>query len=148
MTVKTTKLGPGTLTVTIAAVGAPIDFSCQVSKAVVTPGKDKDDDVVMLCGDTKAGATTYTATLDVTIDQDLEDPAGFVYATWTHRGEVAAVTFTPNTAAGGTVTGNTVVDPVSVGGDTGGDDMTSDFSWDFVGFPTLTPGAGAGALSA
>lgn len=140
MTVKTTKLGPGTLTVTFAST--PLEFSCQVSKAVVTPAKDKDDDVTMLCGDVKAGATTYTATLDVTIDQDLEDPAGFVYASWTHKGEAAPVTFTPNTDAGGTVTGTVIVDPVSIGGDTGGDDMTSDFTWDFVGFPTLTPPAG------
>lgn len=139
MTVKTTKLGPGTLTVTIAGAPTPIDFSCQVSKAKVTPGKDKDDDVVMLCGDTKAGATTYKAALEVTVDQDLEDPAGFVYASWDHRGELGEVVFTPNTAAGGTVTGTVVIDPVTVGGETGGDDMTSDFAWDFVGFPDLAP---------
>lgn len=141
MTVKTTKLGPGTLSVTLTGIATPIEFACQASKAVVTPGKDKDDDVVMLCGDVKPGATTYTATLDVTVDQDLEDPAGFVYATWEHRGEIGTVLFTPNTEAGGTVAGDVVVDPVSIGGETGGDDMTSDFSWSFVGFPTLTPGA-------
>lgn len=141
MTVKTTKLGPGTLTVTIAGAGTPLDFSCQASKAKVTPAVDQADDVTMLCGDVKPGARDYTATLDVTVDQDLEDPAGFVYATWTNRGEVASVTFTPNTETGGTVTGNVVVDPVTIGGDEAGADMTSDFTWAFVGFPTLTAGA-------
>ena len=138
MAVKSTKLGPGTLVVGTAPNTA--DLSCQVSSATLTPAKDKDDDTTMLCGDVKVGATTYTAQLVFTIDQDLEDPAGVVYFSWTHKGETMSFTFTPNTDAGGTVAGQVIVDPIAVGGDEGGKDMTSDTTWDCVGFPTLTPG--------
>lgn len=137
MTVNTTKFGPGTLIFTIDAAAS--DWSCQVSKGKIVPDKDKDDDVVMLCGDVKAGSTTYKATLEATVDQDLEDPAGIVYWSWTNKGAVADVVFIPNDAATNTFTGQVVVDPITVGGEEGGKDMTSDIVYDYVGFPTLTP---------
>jgi hypothetical protein len=143
MPVNSTKLGPGTLIFTIAAT--PIDASCQVSSATVAWSKNKDDDVRMLCGDVKPGATTYTAQLSGTIDQDLSDTAGIVFWTWDHRGEVAGFEYVPNSDAGATVTGDVLVDPLDVGGDTGGDDMTSDFTWDCVGEPDLAAGALADA---
>lgn len=135
MTVHATKFGPGTL---IFTLGTPTsDWSCQISKCKIVPDKDQDDPVVMLCGDVKPGATTYTATLEGTIDQDLEETAGIVYWSWQHKGEVAAVEFVPNDAAVHTFTGNVVIDPLTVGGEEGGKDMTSDFVYGFVGFPTL-----------
>jgi hypothetical protein len=139
MTVQSTKLGPGTLIFTLATT--PLDASCQVSACVVAWSKNKDDDVRMLCGDVKAGSTTYTAQLSFTVDQDLADTAGFVFWSWDNHGQVATFEFVPNTDAGATVTGSVTVDPVDVGGDTGGDDMTSDATWDCVGEPTLTAGA-------
>ena len=138
MAVKSTKLGPGTAIFTIAG-DTPSDWSCQLSKARVVPDKDKDDDVIMLCGDTKPGATTYTAAFEGTIDQDLEDAAGIVWWTWIHKGEVAAFVFVPNDASTNSVNGDVVIDPVIIGGDEGGKDMTSDFSFDYVGFPELVP---------
>jgi hypothetical protein len=48
-------------------------------------------------------------------------------------------TFTPNTAAGATVTGIVVIDPLDVGStEDYGAVMTSDFEWACVGEPTLT----------
>lgn len=134
MPITTTQLGPGTLRFTDAA---GLDFSCQVSKARVKWAKDKDDDVTMLCGDVKAGITTYTSQLTFTVDQDLSDPAGLVFFSWTNKGTQAGVEFVPNTAAGAAVTGTVVVDPIEVGGDEGGKDMTSDVTWDYVGTPVL-----------
>jgi hypothetical protein len=142
MPVNTTKFGPGTLTLTPPA-GVAVDYSCQVEGLTVTWSKSKDDDVRMLCGDVKPGATTYTAQLTGTVDQDLTDPAGLVVFTWDNYGVVCGFEFTPNTEAGVTVTGDVVVDPLDVGGDTGGDDMTSDFTWDCVGEPSLGPAAAA-----
>ncbi len=141
MTVNSTALGPGTLIFTLASV--PIDASCQVSACTVSWSKSKDDDVRMLCGDVKAGNTTYTAQLAFTADQDLADVDGFVQWSWDNHGDVALFEFVPNTAAGRAVNGSVIVDPLDVGGDTGGDDMTSDATWDCVGEPTL----GAAALA-
>lgn len=135
MPVVSSKLGPGTLIFTIAAAAS--DWSCQVSKLKIVPDKDSDDPVVMLCGDTKPGATTYTATLEGTIDQDLEVTTGIVYWSWTNKGAVADVEFIPNDTAVHTFLGQVVVDPLQVGGEEGGKDMTSDFVYAFVGFPTL-----------
>lgn len=134
MTVKSSKLGPGTAMFTTPSAS---DWSCQLSKAKVVPDKDKDDDVVMLCGDTKPGATTYTATFEGTIDQDLEDTDGIVYWTWLNKGQVADFVFVPNDTAVKSVSGQLVIDPVIIGGEEGGKDMTSDFTFDFVGFPDL-----------
>jgi hypothetical protein len=135
MTVKSTKFGPGSLNFSTPAPAS--DWSCQISKCKIVPDKDQDDDVIMLCGDVKPGATTYKATLEGTIDQDLEDPAGIVYWSWNNKGVVADVTFIPNDIAAHTFTGQVIIDPLDVGGDEGGKDMTSDFTYGFVGFPEL-----------
>jgi hypothetical protein len=139
MPVETTPLGPGSLTITPPA-GTALDLSCQVESGVVHVDKSKSDDVVMLCGDVRVGPTTYSSTLTVTIAQDLGNPDGVVFFSWDHRGEVCGFVYTPNTDAGATVTGDLVMDPLDVGGDTGGEDMTSDATWDCVGIPDLAPG--------
>jgi hypothetical protein len=145
MPVETTPLGPGTLTITPPAGGTAVDFSCQVESGVIHWDKTKADDTIMLCGDVRVGATTYGATLTVTIAQDLANPDGVVFFTWDNMGQVCGFVYTPNTAAAATVTGDLVVDPLDVGGDTGGEDMTSDATWDCVGKPVLTSGAAAAA---
>jgi hypothetical protein len=135
MPVQSSKFGPGSLTFSTPTSS---DWSCQLSKLRVTPTKDADDAVTMLCGDVKPGDVTYGATIDGTLDQDLADPAGVVYWTWEHRGEAAEFVFVPNDTAVNSVTGTCVIDPVMIGGDEGGKDMTSDFSFACVGFPELT----------
>ena len=146
MAVKSTKLGPGTLT--LGDVGTLQDASCQLAGAVVGWDKDKADDITVLCGDVVAGGTTYTATLSGTFLQDLEDEAGLVAFTWENRGVSVPFTFTPNTAAGATVTGTVVIDPIDVGStDDFGSTMTSDFEWDCVGEPALAWGGAAASAS-
>lgn len=141
MAVTTTKLGPGTLTLTLGA-GTPLDVSCQLVSAQVEWDKNKDDDETTLCGDVVAGDVTYTATLSGTFFQDLATATGIVAFTWDNKGAAVEFEFTPNTIAAASVTGVVTVDPLMVGGDTPKAKMRSDFKWDCVGEPTLTPGTG------
>jgi hypothetical protein len=144
MAVKSTKLGPGTLI--LGPTGTPQDASCQLQNGVVEWDKDKDDDITVLCGDTVPGGTTYTATLSGTFLQDLEDDTtGLVAWSWANKGTTQDFEFVPNTAAGATVTGKVIVDPIAVGStEDYGATLTSDFEWDCVGEPVLDwPAAGA-----
>ena len=137
MPVKSVKLGPGTLT--FGPVGTPMDASCQLANGVVTWDKNKDDDLTVLCGDVISGATTYTAKLSGTMVQDLDAGATSLVAwSWTNKGTEVDFEYTPNTAAGASVSGKCIVDPLDVGTtDDYGSTMTSDFEYDCVGEPNL-----------
>lgn len=136
MAVNSTKLGPGTLT--LGETGTLMDASCQLTGAVVEWDKDKADDIRVLCGDVVAGGTTYSASVSGTFLQDLAEEEGLVAFTWANKGQSVAFTFVPNTAAGATVTGTLIVDPIAVGGtDDYGSTLTSDFEWACVGEPEL-----------
>ena len=134
---KADKLGPGLLT--IGDAGAEIDISCRLSAARVEWDKDKEDNTPVLCGETIAGATSYTAQLAGTIAQDLSaDPGpGIVEFSWTNKGKQYPFVFVPSTEAGKKVTGEVIVDPLQVGGDEVKKNMMSDFEWDIVGDPAL-----------
>lgn len=135
--VNTTRLGPGLFT--FGPTGTPLDASCQLANAVLEWDKDEDDPIRTLCGDTVAGSTTYSASISGSMLQDLADADGIVLYTWDHKGETVAFTFTPNTDAGATVTGELVIDPLAVGSsDDYGVVMASDFEWTCVGEPVLT----------
>ena len=133
----TVKLGPGT--VQIGAVASEVDFECQITAAHVDWEVDEGDDVTVLCGDTVPGARTYTANFAGTLLQDLGATAGIVEYSWLHKGETVPFVFVPNTTAGKQVSGSLIVDPLSVGGDEAGQNMTSDFEWAIVGEPVLGP---------
>lgn len=127
------KLGPGTL-----MLGETEDMSCLIQNAEVSWSVDAEDDLNVLCGDTVAGARTYTATLSGTVLEDLDNPTGIVNFTWANKGDAVGFTFIPNTEAGATVSGDLTVDPLNVGGDEYGQVMTSDFEWSIIGEPELT----------
>jgi hypothetical protein len=85
------------------------------------------------------GARTYTATLTATIFNDLGTTPGIVEYSWTNRGTQQPFVFQPSTVTGvKQVVGNLTIDPISVGGDEVGQNMTSDIEWEIVGIPTLT----------
>src|SRR5262245_1978729 len=144
MPAKTVKLGPGELS--IGATGTAIDFTCQVTAAHVDWSVDVGDDTQVLCGETVPGERTYSASIAGTLYQDL-DTAGIVAYSWDHKGEEIPFTFTPNSDNGAAVTGTLILDPLTVGGDTAGENMTSDFEWAIVGEPVLTIGAAAVAAA-
>src|SRR5262245_43884375 len=140
MPAKTVKLGPGELS--IGETGTAIDFTCQVTAAHVDWEADVGDDTQVLCGETVPGERTYTSTLAGTLYQDLgATPAGIVDYSWSHKGEEVPFVFVPNTAAAVQVAGNLILDPLTVGGDEAGANMTSDFEWAIVGEPVLGPAA-------
>lgn len=147
MTVEFNKLGPGTLE--LGETGTAVDYACQITGATLAPDASKDDDVPTLCGDVLPGATTYAWTLAGTAVQDLADPAGLVKFTWDNKGELIPFSYTPSTEADASFAGTVVMNPLGVGGDTAGENMTSDFEWSLVGDPVPTwPTGGAGTLSA
>jgi len=133
-----TKIGPGELQ--IGATGAEVDWSCQITSAQVEWSADTEDDEKTLCGDVIPGARTYTAVLSGTAHQDLEATAGegIVEFTWAQKGTTQAFVFTPSTAAGKSVTGECIIDPLTVGGEVGANG-TSDFEFACVGEPELGP---------
>ena len=133
-----TKFGPGTLT--LGEVGTPIDISCQIINAQIEWDKDKDDDVTVLCGDVVPGSATYTATLTGEVYQDLASATGLLFTSWSDKGTTVPFTFTPNTEAGTTATGELILDPITFGGDEPKANMSSDFEFDCVGEPVLAAG--------
>jgi hypothetical protein len=143
MPAKTVKLGPGLLA--IGEVASEIDFTCQVTAAHVDWEVDAGDDTPVLCGETVPGERTYSSVLAGTLYQDLGLASGIVEYSWAHKGEEVPFKFVPNTAAAQQVSGSLILDPLSVGGDEAGANMTSDFEWAIVGEPVL---AAASALVA
>lgn len=144
MPAKTYKLGPGELI--LGETGGELDLSCQLTKAQVTWDKDAEDAQPVLCGDVVPGDVNYTAKVAGTVLQDL-GADGVVEFTWTHKGEAVPFRFVPSTTAGRTISGTVVIDPIDVGGDVK-TKPSSEFEWDVVGEPQLSPAGGAGAAAA
>jgi hypothetical protein len=141
MPAKVNKLGPGTLKV--GELGTEVDFSCQVTAAHVDTSVDEADDTIVLCGDTIPGARTYSYALAGTLLQDL-DAAGIVALSWETPGAQVPFEFIPVTAGAAKVAGTLILDPLTIGGEEAGQNMTSDFEWAIVGTPTFTPATVSG----
>ena len=138
-----TKLGPGVLS--IGSTGTEVDFTCQVTAARVEWEVDAEDAVDTLCGDSVPGARNYSATLTATIFNDLGTTPGIVEFSWTNKGTEQPFIFQPSTVTGvKEVHGDLIIDPISVGGDEVGQNMTSDIEWACVGEPTLAAPAATG----
>lgn len=133
MAVKSTVLGPGVLE--FGDTGSLMDFTTQVTAATVSMEADRDDPIPTLSGDNLVGEATYTAELEATLVQDLSE-SGIIAWSWEHKGETLPVRFIPNSAAGLTVTGSVIIDPISIGGDVKVRN-TSDVTYSFVGEPEL-----------
>jgi len=130
------KLGPGTLKV--GETGTEIDFTCQVTAARVEWEVDAEDAVQVLCGDSVPGARTYSAVLTGSVLNDMGATVGIIEFSWANKGTTQPFTFHPSTNTGvKQVTGELIVDPLSIGGDEVGQNMTSDFEWACVGEPDL-----------
>jgi hypothetical protein len=136
----TAKLGPGTLT--IGSTGSEIDVSCLVNNAVIAADKDETDATTKLCGDVRAGSTTYTYALSGNMDTDIADAAGIFALSQEAPGSQQAFTFVPSTAAGTEAAGTLTIDPLDFGADESGADLTSDFEFTIVGTPVYTYGGG------
>lgn len=138
MPIKTTKLGPGTLTLGSGA----LELSAQLTSAKVSPSEsvESTDAIKVLSGEQLDGDETasYTFTLEGSILQDLGELASVVAWSWANMGTPQDFVFTPNSAAGTTVEGELVPIPLTIGGDDMGENMSSDFTWRIKGTPTFT----------
>ena len=122
-------VGPGKLTFSSPSGS----FESQVTAARVTASSKRSDDLKVLSGESIPGESDYTFNLEGSCLQDLKK-SGFVDFTWTNMGKTASFTYTPNSSLAATVTGQVVIDPISVGGNVG-ERATSDFSFPCVGLP-------------
>lgn len=131
------KLGPGTLTVGGPTTPALLDFTCQVTAGHVDWSVDEGDDVKVLCGETVPGARTYSAVIAGTVLSDLGATVGIIEYSWTNKGLQLPFVFVPSDVAAKQVSGTLIMDPLTVGGDEAGENMSSDFEWKIVGDPVL-----------
>lgn len=133
-TVRTQKVGPGELT--LGEVGGPIDIACQITSATLTPDVNQDDDQRVLCGDVVPGARTYSWTLDLSLFQDWRAEGVNAFSI-EHQGERVPFTYSPDDVAGVSVTGEVMIDPMSLGGEV---DQRAESDWELtvVGDPVFT----------
>lgn len=136
MPVEVVKTGPGTIA--LGETGTETDFSAQVTSIVLTPEVDEGDDVTTLSGEIVPGEDQESYTLSGTLFQDLRE-SGIVAYSWANKGTVVPFTFTPNTDAAASFTGEIKVRALAVGGDVDAN-ATSDFEWPCVGVPVPTWG--------
>lgn len=147
MSVNVVRFGPGTLTLGTAP---GTDFSCQVQSLGVNVDKDEGDAITVLCGDEVPGSIQYSYSLAGTVLQDLIT-GGLSEFTWDNAGAQVPFTYVPATSVTGQeVSGNVIVDPMSIGTSDGefGDVLTADIEWACVGKPDVTWGTAPGALAA
>lgn len=133
MPVKAQKMGPGLLS--IGSVGTLLDLTAQVTNCRVVPSVNAEDATPTLSGESLPGERTYSWTLQATLIQDLTE-AGMMDYTWSHKGQQVPFEFVPSTAAGRTVSGTVIVDPITIGGDVKKKN-TADLEWEIVGDPVL-----------
>lgn len=141
MTINTTKVGPGVLSINALTFGA----QCKSAELQVTENVDSTDKVKVLSGEELAGTdtATYTYQLVVTWLQDLGQPAssGIVAFSWANAGAVKAFIYTPNNAAAAgskTWTGNLRVVPLNVGGDVQDAPAESQTTFAIIGTPVVS----------
>lgn len=133
MPIKSYKMDVGTLQ--LGTVGTSIDATAQVEEGSVDWSEDVEDSRPTLSGGELAGEASYTATLALTLIQDL-DVGGLVDFTWENKGTVVPFEFTPATATGRVITGNVRISPMKVGGAVKSR-PSSDVEWAIIGDPVL-----------
>jgi len=141
MTVNSTRVGPGVLSLAATAFQA----QCRSAELQVTEVVDSTDKVDVLSGETLAqqDTATYTYQLVVTFLQDLGQPAatGIVAYSWANAGQTKAFIYThSNAAAAGskTWTGSLRVVPLNVGGDVRAQASESQVTFQIIGTPTVS----------
>lgn len=128
-------VGPGKLTFSTPSGS----FESQITAARLTTSSNRTDDLKVLSGESIPGESNYKFNLEGSCLQDLKK-SGLVDFTWTNMGKTANFTYTPSNAISATVTGQVVIDPISIGGNVG-ERATSDFSFACVGTPKFTAGS-------
>ncbi len=138
-----TKLGPGTVKVTVGT-GSAEDFSGEVLSATVNHEyEDVGESRTMLDGSVRGAGQRRTDGISLSIENDLT-AAGLYQYLMDHDGELATVDYVPSTADGAAwkIDGVTLRLPDSVGADEFGSPLASEVEWS-GGAASFTAAAGA-----
>lgn len=138
MTINSTKLGPGRLT--IGAVGTTKEFASQLRKCQLQPSVDTTDPIPVLSGEELPGDDTYSYTLSGTILDDYNLATSLAVWAETNKGDVMPFEFVPSTAGTLMVSGDLKVQPIGLGGDVKTRNE-NDFEFTLVGDPTYEAAA-------
>jgi hypothetical protein len=141
MAAKSHALGPGSLK--LGETGSSREIAQQLTKIVLTPNVDEEDDVPVLSGEILDGEETTTWEVSGTANQDY-DADSFEDWCFTNRGKRVPFEFTPSTAHVRGYKGTLKVRPIAVGGDVKKKN-TSDFTFPLVGEPVQVTGPGTPA---
>lgn len=141
MTINSTKIGPGVLSI----AGTAFQQQCRSAVLQVTEVVDSTEKVDVLSGETLAqqDTATYTYALACTFLEDLGTAAasGIVGYSWANAGQTKAFIYTPsNAAAAGTKTWsfNARVVPLNIGGDVQAQAAQTDVVFQIIGTPVMT----------
>lgn len=141
MTINSTKIGPGVLTIAATSFAA----QCRSATVQVTENVDSTDKVDVLSGETLAqvDTATYTFAFAATFLEDLGQPAasGIVAYSWANAGLTKAFVYTPSSAAAAgskTWSFNARVVPLNVGGDVQNQAAQQDVVFQIIGTPVVT----------
>ena len=142
MTTTITRLGPGTLV--FGKKEALFKFEQQVTKCEVVPKVTTGNPIIVLDGTTVPGKRTESCSIKGTILQDLDADTSIVEWTWKNRGQTVPFEFIPSKKSGKAVRGECTIEPVSIGGETDEQQLTTDFEFDCPSFPSLEDAAKIG----
>lgn len=116
------------------------DFSCPPTNIKITPSVESTgDSVETLCGDVLAASSKTTWVMAGTAIQDFTDPAGFQIYLFENDNTEVDFSWTPNDT-GPTWSGKLTLHAVEIGGDVNVR-ITTEFSFEITGTPTMTPPA-------
>lgn len=139
------EIGPGVLT--IGTESSLMTFEDQCTSAELQPSVDKEKPRRVLSGRNVPGARTESAKLVCEFLNDFGAQGSRSEWLWANRGKELPFKYTPNNAAGRTITGTLVVEPIAIGGKAG-DKPEKQVEFDLVDMPEFTgTSAGRSALS-
>lgn len=127
------KTGPGVLV--LGEELSEQNISVQVLAATVEWDIEDGDVLNFLSGDSPTEDDVYTASLNITLAQDLR-ASGIVRWSWANKGDKVPAMFIPNNTEDAQIDGIVKVRPINVGGEVK-TTATSDVVFPFDGEPTI-----------
>jgi hypothetical protein len=138
MTINSTKLGPGRLT--LGPTGTTKEFGGQLRSCKLEPSVDTTDPIPVLSGEELPGDDTYSYVLSGTILDDYNLATSLAVWAETNKGDVLPFEFVPANAGTLQVSGSVKVQPIGIGGDVKTRNE-NDFEFALVGDPVYESNA-------
>lgn len=131
VTVKSDRLGPGTLS--LGAEGSAEQWADSLTKIAIEPSVDRDDDTNLLSGKTLPGEVQLTYTLQGTVLQSYAKDSLIEWC-FANRLEQVPFVYVPSNTAKRARKGTVEILPITDGGDVKARN-TSDFEFRIIGEP-------------